>query len=216
MKKRNLLTFGEQLRALREQAGLAIDELAQKTRIQKKYLEWLEDERFDLLPPPVYVRGFVLHWAEACGIDPSEILLQFDRVHALILDDKRRLFTQLQPSPRFVLTGRMMVLMILVISLVAGSTYVGNRYFHVGQRPSIEIMAPASLEVIVNNQWITIEGSVNNVSRLVVAGQEVSVGEDGSFSKLVALNRGVNIVRIEGENKGGDTIEVMRKVILVE
>ena len=216
MKKRNLFTFGEQLRALREQAELTIDELAEKTNIQKRYLEWLEDERFDLLPPSVYVRGFVLHWAEACDVDPYEIILQFDRVHALILKDKRRSFMQLKSSPRFVITGRMITLVVIVVSLVAGGVYVGNQYFHVGQRPYIEITSPASLEIIVNNQWITIEGSVSNVSYLVVAGQEVSVEADGSFSKLVALNTGINIVRIEGKSKGGEEIEVMRKVILVE
>ena len=47
------------LRSARIQRGLSIEQVAQDTRISARFLEALEDEAFQELPAPVYVRGFL-------------------------------------------------------------------------------------------------------------------------------------------------------------
>ena len=214
--RETLRTLGEQLRYLRESAELSLGELAEKTRIQKKYLEWLEDERFDLLPPPVYVRGFVTRWAEACEADVAHILLQLDRVQALLVRDRHKERSWAHPARNsFVLTGRMLAAFAVGAVLLSGVLYTGVQYLHIGGSPVVEIQYPASLEVIVSEQWIVIQGSTENIKHLTVAGQEIDLSPDGSFSKQVALQEGVNVVRIEAEGKNGESIEVMRKVVQI-
>lgn len=211
-----LRTLGEQLRYLRESAELSLEDLAHKTGIQKKYLEWLEDERFDLLPPAVYVRGFVTHWAEACGADVAHILLQFDRVQALLFRDRRKDNLWSHPSKHsFVITGRVLMMIAVAVVILSGASYIGAQYLHVGGSPMVEIQYPASLEVIVSDQWIVIQGSTENIKHLTVAGQEIDLSPDGSFSQQVALQEGVNVVRIEGKGKNGESIEVIRKIVQI-
>ena len=48
---------------------LDFPELEERTKIRPKYLRALEDERFDILPAPTYVRGFLRSYAEALGLD---------------------------------------------------------------------------------------------------------------------------------------------------
>ena len=53
------LGFGEKLREAREAKGYSLDYIEEETKIRKLYIEALEQETFDLLPPKVYATGFV-------------------------------------------------------------------------------------------------------------------------------------------------------------
>lgn len=57
------------LRAGREDAGLSLEAVAQRTKIPRRLLEALEQDRFDALPPPVFVKGFVRSYCGAVGLD---------------------------------------------------------------------------------------------------------------------------------------------------
>jgi flagellar biosynthesis protein FlhG len=63
---------GAHLRHRREQLGLDLSELCQRTRIRS--LESIENERFADLPPEPYVRGFVLQYSKALGLSEGEAL----------------------------------------------------------------------------------------------------------------------------------------------
>jgi flagellar biosynthesis protein FlhG len=55
------------LRQLRENAGLTLKDLAHRTKVSPMRLDQIEQEKFDLLPAPVYLRGFVFAYAKAVG-----------------------------------------------------------------------------------------------------------------------------------------------------
>ena len=63
---------GASLRGRREQLHLELNEIYRRTRI--RHLEHIESERFDRLPPEVYVRGYVVQYARALGIREAEAL----------------------------------------------------------------------------------------------------------------------------------------------
>jgi cytoskeleton protein RodZ len=62
---------GAQLRQARENRGLSLDEVATKTRVQRRYLQALEDGTVDKLPEPVYARGFLKKYADFLGLDSA-------------------------------------------------------------------------------------------------------------------------------------------------
>lgn len=68
--------IGETLRSAREHRGLTIEQVAQDTRISARFLEALETERFDELPAPVYVRGFLRSYANYLKVDAQPLLDQ--------------------------------------------------------------------------------------------------------------------------------------------
>src|SRR5918911_1622015 len=45
---------------------------------RKRYLEALEDERFELLPGEVYTRGFLREYAEFLGLDGSLYVQEYN------------------------------------------------------------------------------------------------------------------------------------------
>jgi flagellar biosynthesis protein FlhG len=62
---------GASLRRARIQRGLELGDIANVTKINPAYLRFLEEERFEDLPAPVYVRGFLNAYLRCCGIDPT-------------------------------------------------------------------------------------------------------------------------------------------------
>lgn len=65
-------TLGSWLREHRLAAGFELEQAAEETRISYGYLDAIEADRFDVLPAPVYVRGFVRLYARFLGIDPED------------------------------------------------------------------------------------------------------------------------------------------------
>ena len=63
---------GADLRKMREASGLSLRHIAAVTKIGKRFLEYVEEDRFEYLPPPVYLRGFLQAYAKLVGIDPRQ------------------------------------------------------------------------------------------------------------------------------------------------
>lgn len=69
--------IGARLKAARIAKGLTIDDLQQITKIQKRYLIAIEDEKFDELPGDFYVRAFVKQYADTVDLDGNALLEEY-------------------------------------------------------------------------------------------------------------------------------------------
>jgi cytoskeleton protein RodZ len=70
-------SVGDELRMRREEAGHSLADLAEALRIQRRYLEALEDGRIDDLPGTVYALGFLRTYAEYYGLDGDAYVTRF-------------------------------------------------------------------------------------------------------------------------------------------
>lgn len=68
------LGIGDRLRNAREAKGLSLEAVEGLTRIRAAYLRALEDEAFERLPGPAYVKGFLRTYAAALGLDPEPLI----------------------------------------------------------------------------------------------------------------------------------------------
>lgn len=64
---------GSLFRRVREAQHISIEEMSGITKVSKTYLLAVEDEKFEKLPAPVYVRGFVAQLARALRIPPPKV-----------------------------------------------------------------------------------------------------------------------------------------------
>jgi len=71
-------TLGTYLRRGREQSALSMEAVSAGSRIVPRLVEALETDRQDLLPAPVYVRGFIRAYCQQIGADPEEALRLYD------------------------------------------------------------------------------------------------------------------------------------------
>jgi flagellar biosynthesis protein FlhG len=62
---------GAELRRIREARGVSLRHIATVTKIGLRFLEYIEEDKYALLPAPVYLRGFLHEYARLVGIDPK-------------------------------------------------------------------------------------------------------------------------------------------------
>ena len=63
----------------REDKGVSINEASEALHIRSPYLQALENGRAEIIPSAVQARGFLRIYAEYLGIDPIEIIQEWDQ-----------------------------------------------------------------------------------------------------------------------------------------
>lgn len=66
-------TIGMRLKAAREKVGLSLDDVANKTRVPIRHLQHIEAGEWDALPAPTYSVGFARSYANAVGLNGTDI-----------------------------------------------------------------------------------------------------------------------------------------------
>jgi hypothetical protein len=121
--------IGSSLRDARTRQELDFPELEERTKIRPKYLRALEDERFDILPAPTYVRGFLRSYAEALGLDGQPFVDEYQSRFAV--DEEAPIRSRRVPAPRRDRGGhesRIAVVALVAIAIVTALVIAAWRF----------------------------------------------------------------------------------------
>ena len=89
---RSLPATGEALRAERLRLGQTLEAIVSRTKIRQTYLQAIEEERYEALPPPVFLRGFVREFAACLGLPAEDVARAF-------LKRREQALASAQPAP---------------------------------------------------------------------------------------------------------------------
>ena len=78
-------SLGSYLKRGRQEAGITLEQLAERTRIRQQSLESLEQDDLESLPSDPYVRGFVKLICREVGLPARDALLRYE-----VLRESRR------------------------------------------------------------------------------------------------------------------------------
>ena len=116
-------------------ARIDVSEIEAQTKIRAKYLRALENEEWDLLPGPTFVRSFLRTYAQALGLDAKALVDEYrmnyeqpsELDHQPVMSPPRRAPTRSSsnrqgPSRGYVIavSGFGLLIVVLVIALIAG------------------------------------------------------------------------------------------------
>jgi hypothetical protein len=76
--RRHVFEVGSSLRSAREHQKLELSQVERATRIRAKYLQALEEERFDALPGTAYVKGFLRTYADFLGLEAQRFVDEYN------------------------------------------------------------------------------------------------------------------------------------------
>jgi cytoskeleton protein RodZ len=138
------VTVGAFLAAKRGERGLTIQQAAAATRIRVEHLSALEADEPQLLPAPVYARGYLRTYARYLGLDEESLVVRLDQPP----QDPRKMLGLgiLIPRPRIVFTGPAAAVAGLLLLAGAFTAYAW-RQIEADQRTTI-ITAPATPVVV--------------------------------------------------------------------
>ena len=81
---------GDILRAERERRGLAIRDVEEATSIRALYIQSIEENKYDIIPGEVYLKGFIKTYANFLNLDGNAVVNQYRQEKTppnVILDD---------------------------------------------------------------------------------------------------------------------------------
>lgn len=131
---------GRKLTEARRQRGWTLDEVADRIRVRREFLEALEEMNVKLLPGKAYALAFLRSYARELGIEEKAIVDQFQDECALSREDVHKQIRS--PSSRPHRERPWMAAAVLVL-IAAG--FVGWRALNVGggsEQPAETAMAP--------------------------------------------------------------------------
>jgi len=132
--------LGQRLKEHREQAGLTIQNLYEKTKIPVGVLEALEAGDNQHLPSPVFVKGFLRSYALEVGLEPTQVLQEY----------KNSVLEEAQPVPVPVtarapvkdLSSAPLVILVLVLLLSVAAA----AYYYLTPIVTVTSPAPVAME----------------------------------------------------------------------
>jgi transcriptional regulator with XRE-family HTH domain len=135
-----LASFGDELRREREIRGISLKEIADSTKISKRFLDAIERNDHKTLPAPVFTRGFVREYARYLGLNADEMVNRYN--FAAVGDDRieqsahlERLTTPQAPPPErkklppkgippaYARVDRNVYILLIVVIALAGVSY---------------------------------------------------------------------------------------------
>ena len=72
-----MFEIGSTLREARVRRKVTLQQAEDDTKIRVKYIQAMENEDFDVMPSPAYVKGFLRTYSEYLGLDPVVMLQEY-------------------------------------------------------------------------------------------------------------------------------------------
>lgn len=124
------VSFGTWLRRQREVREISLREIADVTKISIRYLEALEQDRFDVLPAPVFAKGFLREYARYVGLDIDEVVNSYLTAQAALEPEEEpsRKKTTVRGGALERTSGLLLTLAVIVLlGIIAGLVYYMER-----------------------------------------------------------------------------------------
>ncbi len=86
--------ISEQFKKVRESKGLSVTDVTRVLRIGQRYIEAIENDKFDELPEPVYSIGFIKNYADFLGLDTQRAIAEYKHKIGIALDKKLEISTR--------------------------------------------------------------------------------------------------------------------------
>lgn len=93
--------IGQRLKDARVATGLSLQDIADRTKIRRQYLEAIEEGQFEKIPGPVYVKGFIKQYAQAVGLNGNDLVEMYrHEIHEEPNDTVAKVATNSPDEPR--------------------------------------------------------------------------------------------------------------------
>jgi cytoskeletal protein RodZ len=206
-------TLGEKLLTLRKEARLTLSELEEKTKIQKKYLKAFETGAFHKLPDPIYSRHYLKRYVQTLGGNEEYFLDQFDQERGTCdIVKSHQVPRQKARAIKFFVASRMLKVAVFVLFIGSLCTYIGFEVKTIIAPPQITIVSPVD-GASTKEATILVRGRADHGTNLQINGEAVLLSQDGTFQKEIALERGLNVLSIQGAKRYSHQASQYRRVI---
>jgi hypothetical protein len=216
-KKEESLSCGGFLKQSRLEQGYSIEKVSEETKILSSIIKSLEEDCYENLPPPVYLKGVIIKYAHFLKLDTEKIINLYQRSNG------RNLFSgknDIPPKNRFFINQPKIFLfiknfiprffrflfwgLILLYFLYEASFFI---------LPAKIILYSPSADFTTDQRELEISGKVIRGKMLFIKDQEISFQDNGVFRDKIILSPGLNNIEFKAINALNHHTLITRQVI---
>lgn len=204
--------FGDLLTSARKKKKISIDKASSDLVIKKEHIVALEQENWNVLPEPAFIKGYIKSYALYLGLDQDYTLALYRR------DFDERKYPKLQPrrrEKRFFITPNKITNSIFVLLVSIFALYIIVQYSRIFSSPQLEIISPRDSET-TSVPAVQIEGKTEQDATVSINGQFVAVNSSGNFSHQYMLEEGRNNIEVVASFRLSPKNKITREVRLIK
>ncbi len=191
-------TVGQLLHTERIKKNISIEELSLATKIDGKYIEALEVDRYDLLPSETFAKGFIRNLSLSLGINPEENIAVFRRdyrdpdIHKTQISKHKSSVLKLpQMSPQ---------LLPVILGVVVFIIYLIFQFRVILTPPPLSIVRPLDGAVLASP--VDVQGTTSTDSLVTINDDNViKPDQNGNFQMRLSLPVGETNLKIKTTNR---------------
>lgn len=215
-----MITAGEVLKNKRESLGKPLDQVSSDTKIQKRFLEYIEQDKFSYFDSEVFLTGFIKIYAKYLGLDINKILALYRRSNPSVQRELIKKEEKESKGKNIVgkkalsfktLDPKTLVTFILSTFLLLIIGYIGLQIYKFQTPPEITILEPLD-GAEVNEESVTVKGEVDNNTVIEINDKPVETNDDGSFEKEIELKEGSNLITVRAKKNKNNTLEAVETI----
>jgi cytoskeletal protein RodZ len=171
-------------------------EVADVTKISLRYLEALEQDRFDVLPAPVFAKGFLREYSRYVGLDADEVVNSFLIANGEVVegaDEEEEVGVEKRSDRKVPLSA--ILALLLIVAIVAVVALVG-KYRDRQPVSAPPIAAPVPLPPKPATTAETVAAETPAVPLTVI----IDFTEDCWVEAVVDSDRTISELRVQGES----------------
>lgn len=214
------LSCGAFLKKVRQEKGWSLEKVSEETKILIATLKDLENENYDNLPPPIYLKGIVKKYAAFLKLDEDQVLGMYQKSNGRnwsagkydlppknkFLDSRYNLSSFGRKTGSKILKYGFWAL-ILFYFIYEASFFV---------LPAKIILYSPNADFTTHQEQLAISGKLVRGKRLFIKDEEVSFNEQGVFNEKIILDSGINNIQFRAINVLGYETVLMRHIIYTE
>jgi cytoskeletal protein RodZ len=202
-------TIGQIIRSARIAKNYSFADLEGITRIKRNFIEAIEKEKWQALPPFPTVLGFVKSLAGVLELNERSVVAILRR------DYPPKILVDINPKPdvsaKFLWSPKLTFSIGIAIVVLAILGYLGFQYKRFISPPFLRVDSPQENQQVVGES-VLVFGSTDYDAKIVVNDQPVIVDQDGKFSVNLKVSRDTKEVDIIATSRSGKMTEVKRNI----
>lgn len=201
-------TIGEILNSARVNKNYSLAHVEGLTKIKTSFIDAVEKEKWEKLPPFPTVLGFVKSLAAVLDVDPKMAVAVLKRDYPpkkLNINPKPDAVTKFVWSPRLTFAVGVGAILIAILS------YLVFQYSHFVSPPRLTVDSPKEDQTVSGNS-VLVFGSTETDAKLIVNNQPVLVSDDGKFSVSIGVAKDTREIDIVATSRSGKMTEIRRKI----
>lgn len=209
-----MITVGQVLKNKRRNLRKSLDVVSSDTKIQKRFIKYMESDEFSPFESEVFLKGFIKIYAEYLGLDVKKVLALYRRTNPVVKQKQKIAFPKkIANNRRLFFNPQTLITILITIFTLGILLYIGYQIYRFQTPPKLNILHPP-LDFVTEEEFLHVKGSTEKGIIIEINDVVTPIDESATFEKNIKLNEGINIVTIKAKKNSNNVLETVdsRKV----